>query len=695
MGKFDHIPELLGSENYVGWSTKMQYALACEDLWCHINDKSDPEDLLGEPSLIPVAVDPKAPTDVEKAAMRAWLLLDMKAKDLVTRRLSTSVGALIPRAHTTTARKAWQILREHFNRTDISAQYQIRQQLQNLRMKDSADASRYVGQHAMLRDRLIDTGAPYGDADAIFNLLMGLPSASLWQQFKSQLEQRMHDDLSSPSTASSPTFTFESCMSRIAAEASRHVHVQQIQSCRPGSEYANAVVPSTVGSGSTNPITGLRKWRHNPQGVFCTTPGCNKGDHDHEHCYSKGGGMEGQAPWMRNKKKDVPAVATIALTPVPPTVSPSDVASLLDDMSFASITELPDTSSAEVACVLPHSFSTILDSGVTVTLVKDRRFFHTYSTTDVVRVCTANHGVLQTSGRGSCIGWLTIGERRVRIRLSNCLHAPEALLNLLSVSCMNAKGWDVSFRAYPSRCELAYRGIELGAIPITGKLFAVDMEFIPFVDPVPALVHEPELAAFAHVPLTLDLWHARVGHIGKHAVTRLDKIAKGVTVHSDAPLSHCELCIMAKHPRLPFHTSETERAGRFLELIHSDICGPIPVLTPHGKHYFVVFLDDHTNILDVQLLATKDQALSAWQTVRARWETMSVWDVHHPWAGKPLFSGHMRMTPMCSLCFPAFPEFRNMRPSAGDPEIDRGNSGNHRTTFGHHSYPPRTSHVIS
>ena len=74
---------------------------------------------------------------------------------------------------------------------------------------------------------------------------------------------------------------------------------------------------------------------------------------------------------------------------------------------------------------------------------------------------------------------------------------------------------------------------------------------------------------------------------------------------------------------------------------------------------------------------------------------ITVWDVHHLWAGKPLFSGHMQTTPMCSLCIPAFPEFRNMRPSAGDPEVDRGNSGNHRTTFGHHSYPPRTSHVIS
>ncbi|KAG1770860.1 hypothetical protein EV702DRAFT_1248851 [Suillus placidus] len=41
MGKHDHIPELLGTENYIGWATKMQYALASEDYWCHVNTKAE------------------------------------------------------------------------------------------------------------------------------------------------------------------------------------------------------------------------------------------------------------------------------------------------------------------------------------------------------------------------------------------------------------------------------------------------------------------------------------------------------------------------------------------------------------------------------------------------------------------------------------------------------------------------------
>ncbi|KAJ8579449.1 hypothetical protein M405DRAFT_870262 [Rhizopogon salebrosus TDB-379] len=58
-------------------------------------------------------------------------------------------------------------------------------------MKNSLDGSRYVGQHISYRDRLIGMGATYSDEEAVFHLLTGLPTTSAWQQFRTQLEQRM------------------------------------------------------------------------------------------------------------------------------------------------------------------------------------------------------------------------------------------------------------------------------------------------------------------------------------------------------------------------------------------------------------------------------------------------------------------------------------------------------------------------
>jgi hypothetical protein len=59
---------------------------------------------------------------------------------------------------------------------------------------------------------------------------------------------------------------------------------------------------------------------------------------------------------------------------------------------------------------------------------------------------------------------------------------------------------------------------------------------------------------------------------------------------------------------------------KMLQLIHSDLCGPFPIQTPHGKVHFIIFLDDFSNLLNLQLLATKDQALAAWEIVKANWE---------------------------------------------------------------------------
>lgn len=102
----------------------------------------------------------------------------------------------------------------------------------------------------------------------------------------------------------------------------------------------------------------------------------------------------------------------------------------------------------------------------------------------------------------------------------------------------------------------------------------------------------------------------------------LNHVVKGVVIQTFSPLSHCESCIIAKHPCLPFHSSETEHASSFLDLIHSDDCGPIPTITPHSKSYFIIFLNNHTHTLDLQLLVTKDQALDAWCTLCACWKNM-------------------------------------------------------------------------
>lgn len=276
--------------------------------------------------------------------------------------------------------------------------------------------------------------------------------------------------------------------------------------------------------------------------------------------------------------------------------------------------ELPDT----VTRVLSSALCTILDSSTTSTLISDCSYFWSYSTEHVATVRIANHGSLAASGCGDCVALLMVARRKHCVRLTNCLYTPSAMFNLLSVGWMLNRGLECNFHGSPPRCELIYRGTALGSLAMSNNLFFVDLEFVR-PPAVSSLTTQPHLkfSAFAQTPMSLDLWHARLGHVGGEAVRWLPLFATGALLSSSAPLSRCESCILGKHPHRPHPPSSSPCASRFLDLIHSDICGPLPILTPHGKKYFIIFLDNHTNILHLQLLATKDQALDAWHLVRA------------------------------------------------------------------------------
>ena len=86
------------------------------------------------------------------------------------------------------------------------------------------------------------------------------------------------------------------------------------------------------------------------------------------------------------------------------------------------------------------------------------------------------------------------------------------------------------------------------------------------------------------------MWHCRLGHIG---VKRMKKLhADGILESLDyESLDACEPCLMGKMTKTPF--SETmERATNLLEIIHTDVCGPMSVEAHRGNRYFLTFTDD-------------------------------------------------------------------------------------------------------
>ena len=106
-----------------------------------------------------------------------------------------------------------------------------------------------------------------------------------------------------------------------------------------------------------------------------------------------------------------------------PSIPSPDLESILD-LSCAS---------SEFAFLATHSLSALLDSGTTSHLMQSRSHFWSYDTTQATGVRTANHGTLDTFGRGDCVVLIRWCGHSLRVRMRDCLHAPGAVINLLSV----------------------------------------------------------------------------------------------------------------------------------------------------------------------------------------------------------------------------------------------------------------------
>ena len=87
------------------------------------------------------------------------------------------------------------------------------------------------------------------------------------------------------------------------------------------------------------------------------------------------------------------------------------------------------------------------------------------------------------------------------------------------------------------------------------------------------------------------LWHLRLLHINLDRISRLVRDGPLGSLKVEA-LPTCESCLEGKMTKRPF-PSKGNRVSDKLELIHSDLCGPMNIQVRGGYEYFVTFIDDY------------------------------------------------------------------------------------------------------
>ncbi|KAF3622351.1 putative triacylglycerol lipase 2-like [Capsicum annuum] len=112
------------------------------------------------------------------------------------------------------------------------------------------------------------------------------------------------------------------------------------------------------------------------------------------------------------------------------------------------------------------------------------------------------------------------------------------------------------------------------------------------------------------------LWHKRLSHISEKGLNVLAK--KRLLSNFESPkLEKCVQCLDRKQNRVSFKSHPPSKKTELLELVHSDLCGPMKTRTLGSALYFVTFIDDCLRKLWIYVLKSKDQVLGVFKQFQA------------------------------------------------------------------------------
>ena len=89
------------------------------------------------------------------------------------------------------------------------------------------------------------------------------------------------------------------------------------------------------------------------------------------------------------------------------------------------------------------------------------------------------------------------------------------------------------------------------------------------------------------------------------ALRTLRKVSIGLSEFGDQHSGVCRGCALGKNDKRPFQSNDSKAKG-ILDLIHSDLCGPMSVDTLSGFSYFVTFINDYSRKTWIYFLKTRN-----------------------------------------------------------------------------------------
>lgn len=238
-----------------------------------------------------------------------------------------------------------------------------------------------------------------------------------------------------------------------------------------------------------------------------------------------------------------------------------------------------------------------IDSGATAHMTNRRELVCDMRRSNSATVTVANSTTLRVEGEG----YVKLLTDSADVKIHKVLYVPDICANLLSVSAMVSMGLRLEFNS--SGCKILN---EQGVIQAT----ATNINGMYRVN----VCERASMASGSLVKQSGDtmLWHRRLGHAGSEAMRRMN--AKWT-----AASTPCEVCVLGKHARNQFGESSTKTTA-VLELVHTDVCGPMQVKSLESSKFFVTFIDDFSRRVVVYCVEKKSSVFDVFKQFKSRAE---------------------------------------------------------------------------
>lgn len=249
----------------------------------------------------------------------------------------------------------------------------------------------------------------------------------------------------------------------------------------------------------------------------------------------------------------------------------------------------------------------VLDSGCTSHMTKNRDYLHDMQEIKQNLSLASDNFYTEIKGKGT----VTFKVPESGHNLFNSLYVPSLNTNLMSVGKSTSYGNTILFRDKVATVKNAKGKITMRAFKREDGLYYI----------TPRHVKAQVNSSYCN---NIMEWHQKLGHANEQDLKLALKNNKvqGMAFNKNDKLEECEACIKGKMTKTTYKSASEPRTNKPLQIVHSDLCGPMRVPTHAGNKYFITFIDDFSRYSRVYFMKQKNEALKCFKIYKEEMENV-------------------------------------------------------------------------